>query len=216
MPSLQQFAAGSPSASKRLPSSNNAQLMDSAGVGTTIDPLRCAQGTRGVQGTREDVLVTLYELIATVIAAIGLVGGAIGFFRSGAADRKSTKAAADAAIALSRSASANEEAAAALKRANELVESQLPKRRIHFSASWVSGDTYAITCDDLPADSVLIERADRVHPLEDVPRSLAPGDSVRFMVSPMTFGSASAPRLRIGFTDPATGDSQVVEWDLNL
>lgn len=164
------------------------------------------------------------DLIADGIALLGLLGGTFGFFYGRAARKKADEAqnaaadaGRDAAQALTRSASAHEEAAAALKRANEIEESKLPQPRIHFSMHFVSGSMYSILCDDLPANQVEIIQTGRVQPVEEGPRDLKDGDSVRFMVFPMTFGSGGgAPRLVIKYVDPANGEARTLESDLNV
>lgn len=66
--------------------------------------------------------MSAYELASTIVAALGLVGGAIGFFRSRVAGRAASAAAAkaadaqaDAAVALQKSAAADQRIAAALE-----------------------------------------------------------------------------------------------------
>lgn len=68
--------------------------------------------------------MTPAEIVSAAIAVLGLVGGAIGFFRSRKADKASKSAADEAGRASERSIAASEAAARAQERIAAAIESQ--------------------------------------------------------------------------------------------
>ncbi|WP_022884131.1 hypothetical protein [Glaciibacter superstes] len=66
--------------------------------------------------------MTSYEILSVIIAGLGLAGGAVGFIRALAADRRSIEAEAAAGDARSDAAAALEKSASATERIAEAVE----------------------------------------------------------------------------------------------
>ena len=151
--------------------------------------------------------MTSYEIVSVVFGSLGLVGGLIGFFYARAANKKAEKAQEVAGDALKRSATANEEAAVALKRANEIREAQLPVDEVRWAYAHVSGVLYTLTNvgTHTALNAVITDIGDPrgfIRPSEEA-RDIKPGDSIEFRV--VSAWGAPRPEFRVTWNEKGTG-----------
>ncbi len=122
------------------------------------------------------------DWISSILGAIGAASGAIGFVLARRAGRASAEAVAAANMALSRSAAAGEEAASALKRANEIAEAAAPAKGVRWTLRYLSADAWeAVNEGNGRARQASVVVIGEGKPARDV----GPGESLQFVQSKM-------------------------------
>lgn len=160
------------------------------------------------------------DVAALVISGIAAIGTLLSVFVAvrSRKDAKSAQATAEAALlqasdALARSASAAEDSATALHRANEIAEAALPIKQPHFAVQHIRNALWAVVSNgEVGAKNVRLSGAGdspgMIRPSESEPRDLVVGDSMQFTA---IRAHGITPRLRIEWDDPFDGEHHDVE-----
>jgi len=162
--------------------------------------------------------MTSYEIVSTIIAVLGLVGGTLGFVRAQMSNRKASSALEEARASAVRSTAAHEASADALRRANELTEAMMPTPsvswRVHLSGFW---EVELHNVGDIDAIDVVVSPIDRRHivaaealgfetsNLVYAAQVLTPTEFLRFSGHSFNVESSLIVRFRVEWTE--SGDT---------
>lgn len=160
---------------------------------------------------------TVGDVVAAVVGGLGLIGGVIGFFSGRAAGKAAARAEAAAAQALTRSATANEESAAALKRANEIAEASLPQPQVRWEIRPISKNRYAcVNQSDMSIERARVTGAGDspglIRPDETEPRTVEPGDALGFIAMKVM---GPSPVVQLEYFHPISKTMQEVKRTLH-
>lgn len=170
------------------------------------------------------------DIIASVAAAAALVGAivAIGQARAASTDRRAADLSRDEAARSSKESArlaaiatdAFIRQAEAQEHANILTEQAIPKKKVKFALSPVSGtrwianntgDLTALSAQVLPATEDLVGF---IRPEDDGPRDIVPGDSMFFIV--LSTMQSPTPRILLRYKESSEEDADVFEVAISI